>query len=210
LRTVVRAPDRIAATDRTDGDDTLRAVRNGGALRQLAAGLFQDVTDAERRGAAMEEVRRVLAEDPNLAFANYLQGELEDRPLGESPATTGAFAMAFIDAMKRQDRDRLDGLRSMHSGQTELLDVARAFLFGDREAADRTVVWLKSQPRAEPRPIAALRGFIERRFGTKEDDRYRLEVADGAAFLCLIADNDNVPLDLIESALAPAELALAA
>jgi hypothetical protein len=105
----------------------------------------------------------------------------------------------------------LNALEAIHPGQAQLLDVARAFLFEDTAAADRAVTWLNSRSNSEPRPIAALRGFIARRFGTNAgEDEYRLDIADGKALLNLIAANDNVRLDLIESALVPADLALAA
>lgn len=113
----------------------------------------------------------------------------------------GTFAAAFVDAIKQKDPNRLTELASKYPARSQLTDLARAYLFSDQSAADRTVQWLACQPEIEPRPVAALRGFITQRFEV---------IYDGASLLGLIAANDNVRLDLIESGLAPADFALAA
>jgi hypothetical protein len=179
-------------------DNALNVVRQAGRLRRLAANLSEKARDDKWRGKAVEEVRKVLAEDPNLAYARYLQSELGDQVL--EPAAS-IFATAFVDAMKQKDSDRLNELASTYPARLHLIDVARAFFFGDQMAADRAVDWLNKPLEVEPRPVAALRGFVTRRFAN---------IRDGVSFIELIAANDNVRLDLIESALVPTEFALAA
>ena len=126
-------------------------------------------------------------------------------------AVSDVFAIAFIDAIKRKDPERLKDLQANHSAQSRMFDVARAFLFEDRAAANRVVQWLNTPSDAEPRSVATLRGFLEQRFGVKEsENKYRFIITDPKSFLNLIAANDNnVRLDLIEFALVPADLALA-
>ena len=160
---------------------------------------------SEWHRAAVEEVRQVLAEDPNFAYAHYLQAELGEQH-SENSAISGVFAVAFVDAMKREDADRFRKLETMYPGHSELLDVARAFLFEDRAAANRAVVWLNTHAEFESRRVSALRGFIARHLGIKMG----AEIADGSAFLKLVGSNDNIRLDLIETALIPGDLALAA
>jgi hypothetical protein len=150
---------------------------------------------------ALEEVRRVLSEDPNLAYAQYLSRELEGGDGIGSAA--GSFAIAFIDALKRKDADRLSALEESFSGQTPFVNLAKVFLFGDRSAADRTVAWLTQEVRSEPRTVSALRGFLKQRIDISS-------VGSGDAFVKLVASNDNIQTDLIESVLAGDELLLVA
>jgi hypothetical protein len=157
--------------------------------------------DIQWRHAAVEEVQHALSEDPNLAYAHYLKSELRDSQTPDLPSASGIFAIAFVDAMRRKDSGRLSALESAHPGLSQLFDVARAFLFEDKAAAERTISWMNNRAEVEPRPVAALRGFIAHRFA---------DIADGERFIQLIVANDNVRLDLIESALVPADLALAA
>jgi tetratricopeptide (TPR) repeat protein len=211
LRPATQPPFSRVKPGQADTDDVSEATRRGGRLRRLAAELPRKADDDQWRSKAVEEVRQVLAEDPNLAYAHYLQAELGDQQTQGSLSVPGVFIIAFVEAMKRKDSDRLNALESIHPGRSQLFDVARSFLFEDKAAADRAVSWLNERADVEPRPLAALRGFCERRFGTKvRENDYRLDIADGATFIKLIAANDNVRGDLIESALVPAELALAA
>ena len=94
-------------------------------------------------------------------------------------------------------------LEESFSGQAQPLDVAKAFLFGDRPAADRTLAWLRQEARREPRSVSALRGFLDHRFDIPA-------IVDGGAFVQLVAANDNMETDLIESAFAGDELLLVA
>ena len=113
-------------------------------------------------------------------------------------------AIAAVQSdMTGHDADRLARLEESLSSQAQLLDVAKAFLFGDRPAADRTLAWLRREARSEPRSVSALRGFLHHRFDISV-------IEDGGAFVNLVADNDNMETDLIESAFAGDELLLVA
>ena len=182
------------------------AVRQRGRLRRL----FSEYVPVrqrnnEWRNAALDEVQSVLSEDPNLDYATYLNRELEGA--GGDGSVRGSFAIGFIDAVKRKDADELDRLDNASSSQARLVDVAKAY-FGDRPAADRALAWLKQEPRTEPRSNSALRTFLLLRL-----DHPRVDIStivSGDDFVKLIADNDNVQTDLIESALAGDEMLLAA
>ena len=158
--------------------------------------------DDEWRGRALAEVRRALSEDSNLAYARYLSRELEGGD--KEGSADGSFAIAFIDALQRKDPDRLSALERTFSGQTHFVDLAKVFLFRDRAAADRAFVWFTQEVvRSEPRTVSALRGFLKQRIGVSP-------VKSSGAFMKLIASNDNIKDDLIESVLAGDDLLLAA
>ncbi len=192
----------IPAAKVPDTDDPVDvAVRQRGRLRRLFSEYRRGHGDNEWRGSALEEVQRILSEDPNLAYAEYLNRELEGN--GADGSVGGPFAIAFIDALKNKDADRLARLEESLSSQAQLVDVAKAFLFGDRPAADRTLAWLRQDARSEPRSVLALRGFLHLRFDIPAN-------MDGDAFVKLVAANDNMETDLIESAFAGDELLLVA
>lgn len=192
------APD-ATVPDREEPVGTV--VRQRGRLRRLFSEYRQRQGDSEWHSMALEEVQRVLSEDPNLAYAKYLSRELEGRD-GDGSASE-SFAIAFIDALKRKDADRFARLEKSFSSQTHFVDVAKAFLFNDRPAADRTLAWLMHEARGEPRTVSALRGFLGHRFDISS-------VANGDAFVKLVSDNDNIQTDLIEAVLAGDEMLLAA
>ena len=191
-------PEPSAVDTEVAADTT---VRQRGRLRRLSYQSRRRHGDGEWRGRALEEVRRALSENPNLAYAQYLSRELEGGDGIGSAA--GSFAIAFIDALKRKDANRLSALEESFSGQTQFVDVAKVFLFGDRSAADRTVAWLTHEIRSEPRTVSALRGFLKQRIDIAS-------VGSGDAFVKLVASNDNIQTDLIESVLAGDELLLVA
>lgn len=186
--------------DQSDPDMTIAAVRRGGRLRRLATVLRRREDDPELRRSAEAEIQRILNEDENFAYAQYVRNKLGE---SEDGAFSGAFAIAFYNAMRRKDPARFDELQSSHASQSEMFDAARAFLFKDRAAADRVVNWLKDPPTGESRSVAALRALFEQRFGEKiSANKYRFEITDADVFLDLVAANDNIEGDLIESALA--------
>ena len=188
---------RVAVTD----DSVGMAVRQRGRLRRLFSEFRRRQGDGQWRGTALEEVQRILSEDPNLAYAEYLNRELEGSDRDGSVG--GSFAIAFIDAVKQKDADRFARLEESFSSQAHLVDVAKAYLFGDRPAADRTLAWLMQDARSEPRSVSALRGFLHQRLDIPA-------IVDGGAFVKLVAANDNMETDLIESAFAGDELLLVA
>ncbi len=194
-----------------EADLGMAVVLRGGRLRRLAADLKRKLDDDYWRRAALAEVERALAEDKNYAYTQYLKNELREDATIETRPPSGIFAVAFIDAIKKKDPAYFEELEASHSTQSRLIDVARSFLFEDRAAAGRVVQWLNTPTDIEPRSTAALRGFFLQRFGVKISEyRYSLFVADAEALLKLVGANDNIRLDLIESALVPEELALAA
>lgn len=191
-------PDSSAVDTEVAADTT---VRQRGRLRRLFYEYRRRQGESEWRGMALNEVRHALSEDPNLNYAKYLSRELEGG--GGEGSARESFAIAFIDALKRKDADRFAQLEKSFSSQTHFIDVAKAFLFGDVPAADRVYAWLTQPARTEPRTVAALRGFLKERI-----DIAAVESSD--AFVKLLAANDNIETDLIESALAGDELLLAA
>ncbi len=188
---------RVAVTD--DSVDT--AVRQRGRLHRLYSEYSQRQGDNQWRSTALEEVQRILSDDPNLAYAEYLNRELKGTDAGGP--VRGIFAIAFIDALKRKDAERFARLEESSASQAHLIDAAKAFLFGDRPAADRTLAWLRQEARSEPRSVSALRGFLHLRLDIPA-------IVDGGAFVKLVAANDNMETDLIESAFAGDELLLVA
>jgi len=172
-----------------------------GNLRRLHSQFERRQGDDDWRTAALGEVRDILSEDPNLAYAQYLSQELTG---GDTQAPTGrSFAIAFIDALERKDVDRLSALGKSFSGHTPFIDVAKAFLFGETASADRALAWLSQDVKSEPRTASALRGFLKERF-----DVSALE--NRADFAEMIVANDNIQSDLIESLFAGDEMLLAA
>jgi len=200
-RTGAAKPGISAASVPVTDEPVDVAVRQRGRLRRLLSEYRRGQGDGQWRSTALKEVQRILSEDPNLAYAQYLNRELEGNGAG-GPAG-GSFAIAFIDALKSKDADRLARLEGSLSSQAQLLDVAKAFLFGDRPAADRTLAWLRQEARSESRSVSALRGFLRHRFDIPA-------IEDGGAFVELVAANDNLETDLIESAFAGDELPLVA
>ena len=188
-----------SATDTEVAADT--TVRQRGRLRRLSYEYRRRQDDSEWRDKALKEVRHALSEDPNLNYAKYLSRELEGG--GREVSVSETFTIAFIDALKRKDADRFAQLEKSFSSQTQFVDVAKAFLFGDVPAADRIHAWLRQPARSEPRTVAALRGFLKARIDIAA-------VESGDAFVKLLAANDNIQADLIESALAGDDLLLVA
>ena len=195
------AVETAGATVADTAETVGAAVWRGGCLRRLYHDSRRRQDDDQWRRGALEEVRRVLSEDPNLAYAEYLRRELEGRD-GDGLAGE-SFATAFVDAVKRKDADCFSRLEKSISGQLHLVDVAKAFLFADQPAADRALIWLRQEARSEPRTVSALRGFLRQRLDISS-------IESGNAFVKLIADNDNIKTDLIEAAFAGDELLLAA
>ena len=193
-----KIPDSSAVDTEVAVDTT---VRQRGRLRRLFCEYRWRQDDSEWRGMALNEVRHALSEDPNLSYAKYLSRELEGG--GDEGSASEAFAIAFIDALKRKDADRFARLEKSFSCQPQFVDVAKAFLFGDVPAADRVYAWLGQPARSEARTVAALRGFLNARIDIAA-------VGSRDYFVKLLAANDNIQADLIESALAGDELLLVA
>ncbi len=172
-----------------------------GRLRRIFSERRQQQGDSEWRDEAIQEVQRVLKEDPNLAYAQYLGREMEGQ--GGKGSADGLFAVAFTDALKRKDADQFASLENSFSGQTQFIDVAKAFLFHDRAAADRAFIWFRHEARGESRAVSALRGFLRQRVDMSS-------ITSGEDFAKQVAANDNIEMDMIEAVLAGDEMLLAA
>lgn len=200
-RTKVAAPETSATTVLDIEESVNKEIRQRGHLRRLLSEYRQRQGDNQWRSTALEEVQSILSEDPNLAYTRYLVQELEG---GAGDGTVGeSFAVAFTEAVKQKDAERFTQLEKDFSGQAHLVDVAKAVLFGDRRAADRALPWLQQEDQSGPRTVSALRGFLHQRFNIAA-------ITNGDAFVKLVASNDNMQSDLIESAFAGDELLLVA
>lgn len=191
-------------------DSLFTTVIRGGRLRRMAAYMSWNCISEDR---ALEEVRDILATDPNSSYARYLHEQLTGQASSEEAIDVGVgdFGVAFIDALRTKDPKRLARLEEQYPDPTQLYDLARVILFADVEAAKQTVDWLSRRSVGESRPIVALRGFLQQRLdGAIEDAEEGIIVSDLDGFLVLVAANDNIRLDLMEAALAPWDLALAA
>lgn len=105
-------------------------------------------------GAAVEEVRRLLAEEPDFAYAQLLAVRAgiwagEEAELASVPA-------AFERALGDEDAQTLASLAKRAPKLEALTLVARA-LFGDFDAQDRIADWLAETVRDEPGPVAEMR-----------------------------------------------------
>ncbi len=198
-RAETELPRALAAANRQAGKADSGPVRRGGRLRRLLTELSDREGDEKWRAAALDEVQETLAHDPNFAYADYVNRELHGARDAPAP---GTFAIAFAEAVKRKEPDRFAELEKSSPGHVPMIDMARVVLFQDEEAGDRTVAWLDSTPGGEPRAVQALRGFLDLRMRSVQSER--------ANFVELVAANDNIELDLIESALAEFALPLAA
>jgi len=194
--------------DQDLADSVFSTAIRGGRLRRLAAYTNWGHISKER---ALKEVQDILVHDPNSSYAHYLHEQLTGQASVSEIATTGSFGVTFIDALQSQDSQRFDTLQERYPDPTQLYDLAKAFLFQDIEAAKQTINWLARRPVRESRPVFALRGFLQQRLnGAVEEVADGIVVSDLEGFMKLIAANDNIRQDLIEAALAPWDLCLAA
>lgn len=104
--------------------------------------------------AAVAELRQLLAEEPDFAYAQLLAARAgiwagEQAGLASVPA-------AFERALGDEDTETLSRLTERAPKLEALTLVARA-LFGDIVARDRIADWLAAAPSDEPEPIAAMR-----------------------------------------------------
>lgn len=174
----------------------LAAQTKGRDLPLFTLGRLRKAAEAGSSKAAREVVKAALAQDPNIAYARYL-----DNPSN----TSNLFAARFIAAIKTKDPAALDTLGEDTSADEALIDFARAYLFKDAGAAARCLAWREDAEAGESHSTQVLKSFLKLRLGHK-----LAEAQTGADFIALIADNDNFREDLIESTVAGLDLALAA
>lgn len=184
------------------------AVARGGKLRRIGTMLLEKGSDANWRQSSLEQVERILSEDPNLSYGRYLLSELGRETDLVRNGTNDTFAIKFVDAIRRKDNEQLRTLEETHGNEVQFLDLARAYLFGDTGAAEKTTAWLRSGAQAEARSVASLRRFIEMRVRSKWGDADKF--ITGEMIIELVAANDNVRMDLVESVFVPNDFLLAA
>jgi len=189
-------------------DPFLRTILSGGRMRRLAARIAWNKGTANGAHAAQAEIRSILEENPNSDYARYLQSEIQGAPAIEATLSLGDFGAALVAAIRQRDPKALNAVEDAFPDPSQLFDMARVALFKDVAAAQRAAAWLSARSVGEMRPIVALRKFINIRLD--QADREMTLIDDIDAFIEMVAANDNVELDLIEAALAPWDLVLAA
>lgn len=183
-------------------DELLLAARQEGRARRLQTELPHLESDDQWRACAVSTVESDLAEYPHSESLRYLAAELnihvaptigDDQPTALSAAITAVLS-------------RARSVSSLPTGQLGTLfeqaiaDVSLIYLNGDDAASGRISSWLRDPVSTAHRPISALRQFLVTRTGGKIDKDS----------LKALAANDNLARDIIETALIPMPLALAA
>lgn len=214
LRTTPPASHRtlVEPTEEPEIDLQLQQILRGGRLRRMAAHMKWWPPANDEKNRKSKETEALVAEDPNSAYAQFLHYELTGRQEAVGAPTIGGFGVAFMDAIRKRDRNLLERLEKDFPDPSEFYNLARVFLFRDADAAKNSIEWLARPPVGDARPIRALRGFLRERLGSlgQPQDQEEILVEDVSSFIDLIAANDNFKIDLIESALAPWEISLAA
>jgi tetratricopeptide (TPR) repeat protein len=175
-----------APADDKRADKSSDPVLQAGHLRKL-------VFDNEKR----HELESTLSNDPNFAYALHLRN---------SPAeSAGVFAAKFAQALEAKDASALNALERSHSSEAKIIDFARALALRDEAAASRCAAWTAPASTGQSHSIVTLQNFLKLRFGERLS-----QSLSGAAFIDMIAANDNMVEDLIESAVAGIDIPIAA
>ncbi len=132
--------------------DVATAVFQYGSLRRLSFRLERN--DPSDRSKALEEVQRILREEPTFAYAELLAARNGVWTTSQNSLPT--FAAAFEKALATEDRALLDNLAQTYPRLGVLTLIAR-MLFGDADAAERVHAWIGSKPAGEENAIRALR-----------------------------------------------------
>lgn len=181
--------------------DIPRSTRRGGALRRIASQLERTAAD---HAQAVAQVRAILADAPNNEYARYLDSSLEEAPASEK--TT--FAERLRDLVFHGQTDGFDDLVTMSPERTRIVEMVRAVVMKDSEAASTVLSWLRYGPQREARSVAALRGFVTGRLS--EIGVVSFDDLSADFLIDVLAANDNFRLDIVEASLAPGRLLLAA
>ncbi len=138
-------------------DPALEAVLRSGNVRRLRFRLESE-TGAASEAEALAELRQILKDDPAFAYAEILaarHGAWE----AES-STLPSFASVFEEALRAEDRARLEQLAQLQPRLAALILVARAVL-GDADAALEVEAWLRAEPvTAEAPAVSTLRAGL--------------------------------------------------
>jgi hypothetical protein len=133
-------------------DPALAAAMRSGRVRRLRFRL-EAATDTASTANALSELRDVLRENPTFAYAELLavrQGIWQV----ESTALP-SFAVAFENALREEDRAKLEELAQQRPRLEALILVAQAVL-GDASAAREIEEWLRARPTTEETAVAAV------------------------------------------------------
>jgi tetratricopeptide (TPR) repeat protein len=118
-----------------------------GAMRRLRFQLEFAPDDEQQK--ALEELKRILREDPTFAYAELLAAR---HRIWEARAEVlPSVAAAFEDALETEDREKLERLAARQPRLEALILVARA-LFGDAEAQRKVELWLRDTHIADKEP----------------------------------------------------------
>jgi len=134
-------------------DEIFKAVIRSGKMRRLRFRL-----ETQTVSVALSELRQIFEQDPTFAYAQLLAAR---QGIWRADSTAlPTFAAAFEDALRTEDREKLEQLAQSQPRLDALILVARAVL-GDAEAAKRIEDWLHTQPATEERgAVAVLRAGL--------------------------------------------------
>jgi hypothetical protein len=145
-----------STADALPSDPVLTGILRSGSARRLRFRLEHEIdTTAE----ALAELRRMLGEDPTFAYAELLAARYG---VWESESNAlPSFASAFEEALRAEDRAKLEQLTKFQPRLEALILVARAVL-GDEDAALEVEAWLRAKPATrEVQPVSTLRAGLD-------------------------------------------------
>jgi tetratricopeptide (TPR) repeat protein len=137
---------------RDEEDPALYAAMRSGRMRRLRFRL-EAAPDPASASYALAELRLLFREDPTFAYAELLAARQGIRH-AESTAVPSV-AAAFEEALREEDRAKLEGLAQRQPRLDSLILVARAVL-GDESAAHEIEGWLRAEPSADETAVASV------------------------------------------------------
>lgn len=137
------------------------------AFRQLArARELSSLLTAKENDAALSEVRNLLREEPEFAYAQLLAARIG--AWERSSTSLPTFAGAFEEALNKEDQSILEKLGEQAPRLAALTLLARA-IFGDADAQARITEWLASSESNEILTVDALRSQVRSALGDQID-----------------------------------------
>lgn len=128
-----------------------------GNLRRLRFEL-EFAADDRHRETSLQELRRILREDPTFAYAELLAARHQ---IWTAKADLlPSFAASFEDALATEDRDKLEKLALQQPRLEALIHVAQALL-GDVKAQEQVARWLRdAEASKSDRAVSGLRDAL--------------------------------------------------
>jgi hypothetical protein len=197
-----RQPQRENKGSLRSDDELLLAARQEGRTRRLQTEMKYFGSDEQWRTSAISTVESDLADHPDSETLKYLAERLNiqtDPAIADGRPTALSAAIAAV-VSRSKSADTLFAASSGTQFERAIADVSLIYLNGDEAASERVASWLQDPTPAALRPISALRQFLMTRTGGKIDQES----------LKALAANDNLAIDIVEAALIPMQLALAA